>query len=66
MKRLTLAAALALAGCSAPQAIQLRDGQTGAAVECKADPWAVWGWDIKRWQEECAQRYERNGYRRMN
>lgn len=63
MKKLTFA--LLLAGCSAPQAVQLRDPQTRQVVECKADPWAVWSWDISRWQEDCAQRYERNGYARI-
>jgi hypothetical protein len=44
--------------------VQLRD-TAGHVAECKADPWAVWSWDIKRWQEECAQKYERSGFQRM-
>lgn len=65
MNRFTALMALALlAGCSAPQAIQLRD-PAGQIVECRADPWAVRSWDVQRWQEECAQRYERNGFQRI-
>lgn len=64
MKRLTILLVL-LTGCSAPQAIQLRDPQTRQIVECRADPWAVRAWDTQRWNEECAQRYERNGFQRI-
>ena len=64
MKRLAILAVLAVGACSAPQAVQLRD-PAGHVAECKADPWAVWSWDIKRWQEECAQKYERSGFQRM-
>lgn len=64
MKRLIFVTVL-LAGCSTPQAIQLRDSQTRQVVECKADPWAVWSWDIPRWNEACAARYERNGFERI-
>lgn len=62
MRRYVTLAALALAGC-APQAISLRDPQTRQIVECQADPWVVL--DIKSWNEECARRYERNGFERM-
>lgn len=66
MKRLTLLAAATLLGaCSAPQAIQLRDPQTRQIVECKADPLAVRAWDVASWNEECARRYERNGFTRI-
>lgn len=64
MKR-TILIALLVAGCSSPQAIPLRNSTTQQIVECKADPWAVWSWDIARWNEDCAQRYERNGFQRM-
>lgn len=65
VRGLTILMALTVAGCStAPQGVQLRDA-SGHVVECKADPWAVWSWDIPRWQEECAQKYERNGFERM-
>ncbi|MCW5738196.1 MAG: hypothetical protein KIS73_29005 [Enhydrobacter sp.] len=65
MKKVALIVALATSACSAPQAIQLRDPQTRHVVECKADPWAVYSWDTKRWNEECAARYERNGFQRI-
>jgi hypothetical protein len=65
MKRLTILATLALGACSAPQAVQLRDPQTRQIVECRADPWAVRAWDTARWNEECAQKYERNGFERI-
>ncbi len=64
MKR-SIALFLLVAGCSAPQAISLQNSETKQVVSCQADPWAVWSWDIPRWNEECAQRYERNGYTRM-
>lgn len=65
MKKLALVVGLLVAGCSAPQAVQLRDPQTKQLVECKADPWAVWSWDIARWNDDCAKKYERNGFERI-
>lgn len=66
MDKFTLALlALALAGCSGPQPIMLQDQQTKAVAECKADPWLVWSWDIPRYNEDCARKYEAAGYRRL-
>lgn len=57
--------ALAIGGCSGPQPIMLREPQTRQVAECKADPWAVWSWDIPRYNEECARKYEAAGYQRL-
>jgi hypothetical protein len=67
MKRLPIMASLlALGACSSmDQSIKLRDPQTQQVVECKADPMKIWSWDTARWQEDCAQKYERNGFTRL-
>lgn len=62
MKRLAIVAALSLAGCSS-QAIALRDPASRQVIECKADPWVVL--DVQSWNEECARKYERNGFERL-
>lgn len=64
MKKITILALLSVGACSGPQAVHLRD-PAGHVAECKADPWAVWSWDIKSWQDECAHRLERNGYQQI-
>lgn len=66
MTKITLAVlVLALCACSSPQPILLRDPATKQVAECKADPWAVRAWDVQRYNEDCARKYEAAGYERM-
>ena len=54
-----------LGGCSGPAGISLMDPQTRQTVQCSADPWLVWEWDQARYNEDCAQKYERAGFVRL-
>ena len=65
MRALFLLPLLLLTSCSGPKAIVLRDPQTRQVVECKADPWATWEWDQASYNEDCAKKYERAGFVRL-
>ena len=62
MRAVTILSLLALAACSEPQAVTLRDPETRQIVECRA---TVDTLGQARYIETCAQKYERAGFQRM-
>lgn len=57
--------AVPLLGCSAPEPVVLQNPDTKQTVQCAADPWAVWQWDMAAQNDDCARKYEQAGFQRL-